>query len=106
MVKGREEYLISIHDILLNWCLNFIQKYGSAPKICKRCGRQFYNPIPMITNPKPLRSTEIISVEWCANCNRVGASACYRGDRSVYYNPALPFAGLSESTWRSTEDGQ
>ncbi len=77
-------------------------------KICKRCGRKFVNPVPKFRNldaPRPeLLFTDIATDEWCANCNRVAMSAIYRNN-SVYFDPTLPFNGLSEGTQRSTEEG-
>lgn len=36
-------------------------------KVCRRCGREFTNPVPEVTNPGG--DTEIACVEICADCN-------------------------------------
>lgn len=34
---------------------------------CRRCGREFTNPVPEVTDPG--RDPEIACKEWCAECN-------------------------------------
>ena len=53
---------------------------------CKRCGKEFENPIPEIK--KPDGNKEIATIEWCAECNEFAMSILYRG-RSAYDSPKL-----------------
>ena len=53
-------------------------------RVCKRCGREYDDPVPPITNPGRYINTEIMSREWCAGCNTVGAMAIHRGT-SAYF---------------------
>jgi hypothetical protein len=75
---------------------------------CLRCGREFKNPVPKIRNISNVRPEllhyDIACVKWCANCNRVAMSGIFRNN-SAYFDPNLPFDGMSESTYRSTEEG-
>ena len=77
-------------------------------KICRRCGRPFINSVPKRRNNTTIKPellyTEIATELYCANCNRVVVSAVYRNN-SAYFDPTLPFGGLSPSTQRSTEEG-
>lgn len=51
-------------------------------RICRRCGKEYDNPVPPVTNPKG-EITEIMTVEWCPQCNAVGASVLFR-EKSAY----------------------
>jgi len=44
---------------------------------CRRCGREFDNPVPEVTHPEDNR--EIASVECCADCNTLIMSVIFRG---------------------------
>lgn len=50
-------------------------------KVCKRCGKEFSNPIPEVKNPDGIR--EVATVECCADCNALIMWVLYR-DRSAY----------------------
>lgn len=58
---------------------------------CKRCGKDFTNPVPPITNPDG--DTEIACVEWCPDCNRFVMniirrwSTAYAVDPGELYDP-------------------
>ncbi len=52
-------------------------------RICKRCGREYDNPVPPITNTDPNFNREIATADWCAGCNAFVASIVHRG-RSAY----------------------
>ena len=54
---------------------------------CRRCGIEFGNPVPEVTNPEG-RNKEIACVEWCPRCNKVAMAALYRG-ASAYYEYGL-----------------
>ncbi len=54
--------------------------------ICKRCGREFSNPIPEITEPEGHR--EVASAEWCADCNSFAMSIVFRNS-SAYRKKKL-----------------
>jgi len=51
---------------------------------CLRCGNDFENPVPPITNPEG-KSTEIASSEWCSVCNQRAVMLIHRED-TVYYD--------------------
>lgn len=74
---------------------------------CLRCGRQFSNPIPKVRNlnaPRcELLHKDIATLEWCANCNRIAVSGIFRNN-SAYFDPKLPFDGLSGSTQPKGDD--
>jgi len=59
-------------------------------KTCTRCGAKFDNPVPRFTNPThvhvELLSTEIGSVDCCADCNQVMMTAGHRNN-TVYFDP-------------------
>lgn len=48
---------------------------------CRRCGREFDNPVPEVTYPKGLH--EIATSEWCAECNVFTMSIVFR-ESSAY----------------------
>lgn len=43
---------------------------------CRRCGREFDNPVPEVTYPKG--SHEVACAEWCADCNAFVMNIVYR----------------------------
>lgn len=45
-------------------------------KICKRCGKEFTNPVPEVAVPTGI--TEIATTDWCADCNKFAMSIVYR----------------------------
>ncbi len=51
------------------------------PEICLRCGKEFSNPIPPVTNPEGY--TEIATDLWCADCNALVMTVLSRG-RTAY----------------------
>ena len=64
---------------------------------CRRCGREFDNPVPEVSNPSGIR-TDIASTEWCSDFNKTAMSALYR-DSGAYYVYGLrpPWQGEGES---------
>lgn len=54
---------------------------------CKRCHREFDNPVPEVTHPEGFH--EIMCAEWCAECNKFAVSilgrwnSAYRVSRPV-----------------------
>jgi hypothetical protein len=51
--------------------------------VCARCGREYENPVPSVTNPEG-NITEIAASEWCSDCNRIAMMAVFR-QSSVYF---------------------
>lgn len=43
---------------------------------CRRCGREFDNPVPEVTYPEGIN--EIVCDEWCAECNKFAVSILFR----------------------------
>lgn len=43
---------------------------------CRRCGREFSNPVPEVTYPEGIH--EIACKEWCAECNTYAMSVTFR----------------------------
>jgi len=62
-------------------------------KKCKRCGKEFDDPVPLVTNPSGYH-TEICTDKWCPGCNRIGIIPIHR-KASVYYvsTPKDPLRG-------------
>jgi len=44
--------------------------------VCRRCGREFTNPVPEVTDPSG--NKEIACVEWCSDCNALAMSILFR----------------------------
>jgi DNA-directed RNA polymerase subunit RPC12/RpoP len=55
---------------------------------CLRCGKEYDNPIPKVTNLEG-EITEIMTKDWCARCNAIGTSVLFR-ERCAYQ--VLPLA--------------
>ena len=49
---------------------------------CLRCGLEYDNPVPEVTNPEG-QIMEIMTVEWCPACNAIGVSVLFR-ERCAY----------------------
>lgn len=43
---------------------------------CRRCGREFTDPVPEVTTPSGNR--EIACVEWCPGCNTFVMNVIFR----------------------------
>lgn len=54
---------------------------------CLRCGCEYDNPVPSETNPESA-NTEIATVEWCSDCNRIAMMAVFR-QSSVYFKGGI-----------------
>jgi len=68
-------------------------------KKCLRCGEEFTDPIPKVTNPEG-EITDIATNDWCSNCNAILSSVLFR-ERSAYQvlmlkstRGALGFSGM------------
>ena len=48
---------------------------------CKRCGREFDNPVPEVTYPEGIH--DIATKEWCADCNALTLTVLFR-ESSAY----------------------
>lgn len=53
---------------------------------CRRCGREFSNPVPEVTYPEGIH--EIACDEWCADCNALAMSIVFR-ESSAYKRKLL-----------------
>lgn len=52
---------------------------------CKRCGREFSNPVPPLGFPNTSEPDyEIACIHWCPDCNRAAMMAVHRGG-SAYF---------------------
>lgn len=59
---------------------------------CLRCGAEFDNPVPPVTNPEG-RMDEIMSVHWCPDCNAIGNSVLFRENAAYQVLPLKSTAG-------------
>lgn len=63
----------------------------AGTKVCRRCGGEFDDPVPPVTNPSPFAIKEIASSEWCSTCNVFAMVIMFRNS-SAY----LPESGKLE----------
>lgn len=50
---------------------------------CLRCGKEFENPVPEVTNISQTANSEIATSDWCADCNRLAMNVVFR--ESTFY---------------------
>lgn len=53
---------------------------------CRRCGRDFTDPAPEVTNPGG--NKEVVCVGWCPDCNKLATIVLYR-ERTAYYEKGV-----------------
>ncbi len=54
---------------------------------CRRCGREFDNPVPEITRPDG--NPEIATSEWCADCNALIMTVVHRESTAYKKTPLV-----------------
>lgn len=59
--------------------------WPETPGVCLRCGREFTNPVPEVTNPGLIR--DIACKGWCAACNAFTMSVVYRWSSAYAVDP-------------------
>lgn len=61
---------------------------------CRRCGTEFTDPRPIVTNDEGI--PEIASKEWCADCNKYVMNVVFRHNSAYRASPGTlkdPFRG-------------
>lgn len=55
---------------------------------CLRCGRDFSDPVPSVTNPDG-RNPEVACRDWCGDCNRIAMMAVHRTSSLYFFQGAV-----------------
>lgn len=50
--------------------------------LCRRCGKEYENPVPKVVNPTG--NKEFATSEWCATCNKRAMTVVFR-ESSAYW---------------------
>lgn len=61
---------------------------GKTVAGCLRCGREFEDPRPAVTNEDGI-NTEIATDEWCPDCNRIVMMVVFRQSSAYFDKKAI-----------------